>query len=84
MTTLFAINSWEARILLEACRQLDRQWREIARTTDDENEQADYSNDLGQLDIVTERLGEVAAAAFGEDMKSFSRESVCVAAPALD
>ena len=76
MTTTFEMNSWEAHILLEACHELQKKWDEIARTTEDDDVNADYSNDLCQLEIVNERLTEVAVAAFGESLTNFSRESV--------
>ena len=66
MTSMtFDIISWEARLLLEACRVLEQQWAHVAKTTEDEDEQADYSNDLCQLDIVKERLEKAALEAFG-------------------
>ena len=74
MTTInFELNSWEARFLLEACRALHEQWLTVSRTTTDEDEQADYSNDLGQLEIVQKRLEETACKAFGPGIKEFSR-----------
>jgi hypothetical protein len=52
----FELNGWEARFLLEACRTLHSEWLKAAHATTDEDEQADYSNDLGQLEIVQRRL----------------------------
>lgn len=64
-TMNFDVNSWEARLLLEACRVLHARWLTAARITADEGEQADYSNDLGQLEIVHKRLEEAASKTFG-------------------
>ncbi len=70
---IFELNNWEARFLLEACRVLHGQWLDIAHTTTDEDEQADYSNDLGQLEIVQRRLEQESCQAFGPGIKEFSR-----------
>ena len=67
---------WEARLLIEACRVLEERWTKIADTTEDEDEQADYLNDLGQLELVKEHLEEVATEAFGPGIKKFSRDKV--------
>jgi len=79
MTTLdFELNDWEARFLLEACRRLSAEWLRAAHATTDEDEQADYSNDLGQLEIVQRRLEHEACKAFGPHVKEFSREPIAV------
>jgi hypothetical protein len=77
MTTIdFEMNSWEARFLLEACRTLHGQWLTAAHAAADEDDQADYSNDLGQLEIVQRRLEQEACKAFGPQVKEFSREPI--------
>jgi len=79
MTTIeFELNDWEARFLLEACRTLHRQWLTAAHAATDEDEQADYSNDLGQLEIVQRRLEQAACKAFGAQVNEFSREPIAV------
>ena len=72
----FELYSWEARFLLEACRTLHKQWLDAAHATEDEDEQADYSNDLGQLEIIQRRFEQEAIAAFGPNVAEFSREAV--------
>lgn len=74
----FELNDWEARFLLEACRTLQAEWFKAAHATADEDEQADYSNDLGQLEIVERRLEQEACKAFGPQVKAFSRDPVPV------
>jgi hypothetical protein len=44
----------------------------------DEDEQADYSNDLGQLEIMQRRLEREACKAFGPQVKEFSRAPIAV------
>ena len=79
MTTLdFELNDWEARFLLEACRTLHAQWLKAAHATSDEDEQADYSNDLGQLEIMQRRFEQEACKTFGAQVKEFSRQPVAV------
>jgi hypothetical protein len=74
----FELNDWEARFLLEACRTLHAQWLKAAHATLDEDEQADYSNDLGQLEIVQRRLEQESCKIFGPQVKEFSREAIAV------
>ncbi len=69
------LNHWEARFLLEACRALHKEWLDAANAATDEDEQADYSNDLGQLEIIRRRLEQEACATFGPNIKQFSREA---------
>lgn len=77
MTTMnLELNSWEARFLLEACRVLHERWLEAAKNTTDEDQQADYSNDLGQLEIVQKRLEDAACKTFGPSVKEFSRAPI--------
>lgn len=57
---------------------LHTQWLRAAHATTDEDEQADYSNDLGQLEIVQRRLEQEACKVFGPKVKEFSREPIPV------
>ncbi len=72
----FELNSWEARLLLEACRCLYKGWLAAADAVIDEDERAHYSNDLGQLDVMRRRLEHEACSTFGPDIKQFSRVSI--------
>ena len=67
-------------IPLEALRVCDEQWLKTARASNDEDIQADYGNDLVKLHMVQEYLEREAVAAFGSQVKEFSREPL-IAAP---
>jgi len=51
--------------LLEPCSTLRGRWLNAAHAAANEDEQADYSSDLGQLEIVQRRLEQEACKAFG-------------------
>ena len=71
MTTLkLELHHWQARLLIEACRELERRWTGIVYTTQDENEQADYGNDLAELKIVRDELIKDASEVFGPGIAS--------------
>lgn len=72
------LNSWEAKLLLEAVRTLDAQWNAIIDNTEDEDIQSDYGNDLAQLQLMYQRVEAEACEAFGPWVKTFSREPVGV------
>lgn len=72
----FELNDWETRFLIEACRVLHRQWLAVAQETADEGERADYSNDIGQLEVLQHRLETDAQETFGADVTVFSRDGV--------
>jgi hypothetical protein len=59
-----------------SCLGLSR--KAAAHATTDEDEQADYSNDLGQLAIAQWRLEQEACRAFGPQVKVFSRDPISV------
>jgi hypothetical protein len=73
------LNSWEARLVLEALATLDQKWTAIiedAANKGDEDTAADYGNDALQLNIVRERIEAAAVAEFGPTIKDFSREPI--------
>jgi len=57
-------------------------WHHINQTTTDEDEQADYGNDVIFLDSRRERIERLAVEAFGPKIKNFSREPIAVTTPA--
>ena len=73
---MIELNSWETRIVLEALRRLDAEWNAVIDGTEDEDIQSEYGNDLGQLDIVHERICEAAVEEFGPGINSYSRQPV--------
>ncbi len=72
------LNRWEAKIVLEALHTLDTQWNAAIDATDDEDVQAEYGNDLAQLQLVHERIAAAACAEFGPGVREFSREPIGV------
>ncbi len=57
---------------------LHAQWLKAAYATTDEDEQADYSNDPGQLESMQRRLEQEACKTFGAQVKEFSRQPIAV------
>jgi hypothetical protein len=72
------LDSYDARFILEALQELSDKWHHINQTTTDEDEQADYGNDVMFLDSRRERIERLAVEAFGVQIKNFSREPVAV------
>lgn len=70
------LHHWQAKLLIEACQELERRWTGIVYTTKDENEQADYGNDLADLKIVQSELAKSATEAFGDHIMVLSREPI--------
>jgi hypothetical protein len=54
------IDSYDARFILEALKDLSDKWHRINQTTTDEDEQADYGNDVMFLDSRRERHAAIA------------------------
>lgn len=79
---LLELNSWKAKLVLEAVRTLDAQWNGVIDNTDDEDIQSEYGNDLAQLQLMYEWIEAEACLAFGPGVRTFSREPVGVT-PAL-
>ena len=76
------LDSYDARFILEALQEMSDKWHHINQTTTDEDEQADYGNDVMFLDSRRERIERLAIEAFGPQIKNFSREPIAVATPA--
>jgi len=76
------LDSYDARFILEVLRELSDKWRHINQTTTDEDEQADYGNDVMFLDSRRERIEGLAVEAFGPQIKNFSRKPIAVTSPA--
>ncbi len=75
-TLKLELDSYDARFILEALKELSDKWRHINQTTSNEDEQADYGNDVMFLDSRRERIERLAVEAFGEQIKDFSREPI--------
>ncbi|MEX0731437.1 MAG: hypothetical protein WD057_11640 [Aquisalimonadaceae bacterium] len=66
----------EARLILEALTELEAKWATICETSDDEDEVADYGNDLIELRLLLDKVKESAVPAFGAGVTNFSRDAL--------
>ena len=66
----------ELKIVLEGLIDLEQKMARICETSDDEDEIADYGNDLIEVRLLLKPLKEKAIAKFGENIINFSRESL--------
>ncbi len=64
---------WEASLVLQALAELEQKWKAICNTTTDEDEQADYANDLVELQMTKDAFQKQAIAVFGEGVVNFDR-----------
>ncbi len=72
----YEVDEWRAQYILEALSMMEERWTSIIRSTEDEDVQADYGNDIAQLQILREGFECAALEAFGPHVKEFSREPV--------
>jgi hypothetical protein len=74
-TSITVSLSWnDTRFILEALQMMHDKWLEINRTTTNEDEQADYGNDLMSLRGTLDSLQRQAVSTFGTDVLNLSRE----------
>lgn len=64
----------EAKLILEAMAELDSRWSTICHSSEDEDEVAEYGNDLTELRILSERVKHEASAVFGPGVANFGRD----------
>ncbi len=64
---------WDARLVIEALKELETKWETISRTSLDEDEQAEYGNDLMILTDTREKIVEAAKRVYGESISTFDR-----------
>ena len=64
----------EVKILLEALTELEQKMSNICETSDDEDEVADYGNDLIELRLLLDPIKGKAAEMYGENILNFSRD----------
>lgn len=67
------LTHWQAQRILEALTELDAKWTDICQTSDDEDEVADYGNDLIELRMTLELVKTKAVAVFGPGVANFDR-----------
>lgn len=66
----------EAKLLLEALAELEGKWLQICESSEDEDEIADYGNDLIELRLLRDKLKATAVPAFGPGVENFDRTSL--------
>ena len=63
----------DAKIDLESLQLLEEKWSKICDTSEDEDEVADYGNDLIEVRLLLASARESAIAAFGKNVTNFDR-----------
>lgn len=64
------LTEWQTRIVIEALKELESKWLTINQSTTDENEQADYANDLVELGMTKDHIVQAAIKLFGKRIAS--------------
>lgn len=64
----------EAKIILEAMTELENKYNNICSISDDEDEIAQYGNDLIELRLLLNVIKEKATEAYGPSILNFSRD----------
>ena len=70
------LTEWDSRNILEALCALEQKWLEIIENSSDEDEQADYGNDLALLRYTKDRIRDASVKAFGPSVSTFDRSMV--------
>jgi hypothetical protein len=63
----------EVKIIIEALVESEQKMAKICETSEDEDEVADYGNDLIEMRLLLKSLKEKAVASYGEQVLNFSR-----------
>jgi hypothetical protein len=79
-TLILELDSYDARFILEALRDLSDKWHHVNQTTADEDQQAEYGNDVMFLDSRRERIERLAVEAFGAQITQPTHEPVILPA----
>jgi hypothetical protein len=66
----------ELKIILEGLIELEQRMARICETSDDEDEIADYGNDLIEVRLLLKPLKEKAVAKYGNQILNFSRKTL--------
>lgn len=66
----------DAKLILEALSNLEKQWADICASSKDEDEVTEYSNDLIELRLLIQSTEEKAVYAFGENALNFDRTPI--------
>jgi hypothetical protein len=70
------LDSADTKLVLEALQALDERWEHICQTSSDEDEVADYGNDLISLRLLSTAVRKAALEAFGKGVLNFDRTSL--------
>ena len=70
------LTEWDARNVLEALCTLEQKWLDIIQNSSNEDEQAEYGNDLALLRLTKDRIQAEAIKAFGPSVTEFDRSLV--------
>ncbi len=70
------LNEWDARFIIQALKELEAKWQHINETSRDEDEQAEYGNDLAALFETENHFTEAATQVFGESVATFDLTSI--------
>ena len=65
------LTEWQTRIVLEALSELEGKWQHINQATQDDDEQADYANDLIELSMTKRYITKTAIETFRESTIKF-------------
>lgn len=66
----------DAKLVLESLQSLEEKWAHICEASSDEDEVADYGNDLVELRLLQASLRKVAVASFGASVTNFDRTAL--------
>jgi hypothetical protein len=67
------LTHWQAHRILEALTELDAKWAHICQTSKNEDEVADYGNDLIELRMTLDEVRTKALEVFGPGVINFDR-----------
>jgi hypothetical protein len=72
-TVKLDLTASQAKTILEAISETEKQWNDICEKSDDEDVISGYGNDLVLLRIVKDEITLKAIEAFGTEIVNFSR-----------
>jgi hypothetical protein len=70
------LTEWDCRNILEALCALEQKWLQIIENSTDDDERAEYGNDLALLRYTRDNIREEAMKAFGPSATTFDRSLV--------
>ncbi|PKF81613.1 hypothetical protein CW749_02970 [Vibrio sp. vnigr-6D03] len=70
------LDNADTRFVLEALLELENKWAKMCNTSENDDEIADYGNDLVELRLLMKPLVTQAVEIFGDSVVDFSRETL--------